>query len=873
MLSSDSESDDGPIQRPIGRMAARLHAHNEPKDASTESAYEKVRAMLMGDKNSENQDNVANAANAQSSTQESLAQKSPSRPVMHSSPASRSTPPPRRASPGLFVSSAEPTPEKEKSPLRIDSGSESDLPERLYDNPRFRDLIARKRAEVKAQREAERKEREERLQRLAERRSTQLELGSAESDATDDENTKKLSQRRGAPRRAGKKAQEEMDRETQRITRNMQLAHQARTRKKYTTKDLFKTFGYRQDQTDVEQRSTTPDVAHAAARDHPVSSDVERADGKDTPPTSPPSHDEEYAKHRAAVEDAELPPLNQDIVSKDALHNNAPLTKNSAVDIRRVEVAQASNADSDSDDLEIIQKQSTRFAIFDRLPVKAKQAPQSLTRFRAFARPISPSKSKPGAKDRSTMTPGQLQALLQRRAREQAQLERQEKINELRAKGIYVQTEEERQKDQFELENMLEKARQADLELAKKEQATGKEGEVDADITILSSDDDESYRGDMSEAGNDDDEEEEAIEYSGSEDEDMNNDELEAEEHGEDGPLPTFVDGEANETDDESVDIQVDTKGNDSDEETNTYSRNRTVARRRHVVLDDDEEEDGDVSLPVTPSQVKGLPKSTLNADITTAFGFDKSSPQLGLTQMFAGTMAESEPESLIDLPSTLPDFDAPIADGSQDMVVHDSQSADTQDGGPSLMPADEQVNLGVSQFPSQAMNEPSQFSQFPDPTQDMGFQTSNSQVVLPLASESTVTTVRLVTESPIAPKKGRLRRKNQDETMAVPSDIDEEEAVPEVGSDSDGEQDLSANAFSIMRKARRQNAMDDFDKKKSDARKMVDEQADESEDEYAGLGGASDDESDEDGDAEMAEMIDESEIKVDERKMAALFA
>ena len=53
----------------------------------------------------------------------------------------------------------------------------------------------------------------------------------------------------------------------------------------------------------------------------------------------------------------------------------------------------------------------------------------------------------------------------------------------------------------------------------------------------------------------------------------------------------------------------------------------------------------------------------------------------------------------------------------------------------------------------------------------------------------------------------------------------------------------------------------------------MVEEQAQESEDEYAGIGGASDDESGAENDEEVQKMIDESNIHVDEQELAALHA
>ena len=53
----------------------------------------------------------------------------------------------------------------------------------------------------------------------------------------------------------------------------------------------------------------------------------------------------------------------------------------------------------------------------------------------------------------------------------------------------------------------------------------------------------------------------------------------------------------------------------------------------------------------------------------------------------------------------------------------------------------------------------------------------------------------------------------------------------------------------------------------------MVEEQAQESEDEYAGLGGASDDESAGEADEDLKKMIEEGDVEVDESKLAAFYA
>src|SRR5207237_5068437 len=54
----------------------------------------------------------------------------------------------------------------------------------------------------------------------------------------------RLTQQVRPTRKAGKKALDEMHRETQRLARNMQLAHEARTKKKVTRESLFMRFNY-----------------------------------------------------------------------------------------------------------------------------------------------------------------------------------------------------------------------------------------------------------------------------------------------------------------------------------------------------------------------------------------------------------------------------------------------------------------------------------------------------------------------------------------------------------------------------------------------------------------------------------------------------
>ncbi|GME62677.1 hypothetical protein GTA08_BOTSDO03109 [Neofusicoccum parvum] len=802
---------------------------------------------------------------------------------------------------------------------------------------RLEELVAKKKAERKAKEAAEKNEREEnrRKAKAAAKKSREIErdLNGSETDSHDDEGVaEKLTQQSRPTRKAGKKAREEMNRETQRIARNMQLTHQAKTKKKYTTQDLFKRFNFGQPK-DVEENSGAL-----------ASSDVEQRE-KETPPTSPPDMDEATKKtaQQEGVDsngfpedtvvdigerdkpDIELPDL-KDVLSqpqkidkgkgravspsmqsaapslpkkaaKSAAPIAAPEQKTHAFRVTLPERPVGNASDSD-DELEIVR--DTRFPVFDNLPARKAQEPKHLLTLRHLAHLTSPSKSrKPG---QNSMNSGELQALLQRRAREQAKLVKEERIAELRAKGIFVQTEEERERDQLELENLLEKARKEADELAKKEKSEAKkEGKEGDGNDLLDSEDDESYV----ESGSDDVEDEEEIELSGSEDEE---EEVEGDADG-------LLDNEAGEDEDEEMPDEEDVEGVADDvdsehDEVTAPARRTAAARSRKRVVEDDDEEDPE------PKPVEHAPQAEPPQDdpmaafgfannaapepsqdeTMAAFGFANAAP-VGLSQMFAGTMAEvnsqedmlagadSQQDSLDflrKLPiSSIPDFDAAIPNATQDSVIRDSQPPASQaDQGNS------EINIGISQFPSQPDFPDTQMSEIPEPTQDGGFAVSRTpgrfnKTPAPSSTQRTVETVILEPEAPESPlvqkKKGRLQRRREVVTMELSDVVEDAHSNNEAASEtsaSDEEFEISANAFDVMRKgAKKAKKIDLFDKKKSAAKEMVQEQAEESEDEYAGLGGASDDESGGEMDEEMREMIDESNVKVNERQIAAFHA
>ena len=546
-------------------------------------------------------------------------------------------------------------------------------------------------------------------------------------------------------------------------------------------------------------------------------------------------------------------------------------------------------ADSDSD-LEIVPARKSRASkldAFNRLPQGKPGEARSLQTLRALAHLNSPEKK--AGKSRASMTLSDMQMSLQQRARQQAAAERAEKIQDLKNRGIIVQTAEERQKDQVEVEDLVEKARQEAVNIKKKEKdAAKKEAKKSGEVFNDSSEDDEDYR------VNDADESE--IELSGSEDEGVvvgSGDELaegddaagDGEEEGvdlNDGKQTNgLVEDEAMEDgDDENAseaaeDIE-DEVASDQDEDSHRLPR-KSKAKRIVDDEDDDHEALEERDHPLVSAPFLETPQKP---DVP-AIALGTSPGLMGMTQAFAATMADSqsqgkgnaeidtEQDSMSFL-GPVPEPNIPLFDENDtESMILDSQTGpagqDSNTSGINLDFTQSQIDYELSrdtQDPPMA----TQDYEIPEPTQDMGFHLSspagNRFVSAP---SSTIDTVLLAEESPIKKKKGRLQRR-RNSSIAPP------DAVP--NSEEPGNLDISGNAFDVMRKKRKAAATEvAFDKKKSNAKEMVEEQAQESEDEYAGLGGASDDESAGEEDEDLKKMIEHGDVEVDERKLAAFYA
>jgi len=546
----------------------------------------------------------------------------------------------------------------------------------------------------------------------------------------------------------------------------------------------------------------------------------------------------------------------------------------------------------------------------------------------------SPGKQNVGRNKKPSITTTEMQVSLQQRARQQAAREREERLQALKAKGVILQTAEERERELAEVDDLLAKARREGEEIMRREKAAAKKerkakGEVDP--LGESSDDDENWEEskaipeeDLSGSEEEEGGESSENDASGEEEEEDEEDEMELDDQdAEKVSTNPIFDEEASEAGDEEGDVPTDHEIveradlNEDEEETLATAHRRP---RNFNVISDDNETDDDVtqhtpSVPHTASPTHlnmvspNGPHSVLRSATKTFIpGLTVAGPAgLGLTQIFAGTMDDSQNDGFdaSPMPSVvgyhhtsghldgmaflrqrpaqeLPPFVPTLEEDTQDFdTIKDSQISHIPETQPTQsMTQGIQLKFTQSQVHGfDSLVEATQMSPFPDPTPDVGFQnitpfkirfaeTPQSTVDTPVLEPTAVP--ETLDETPVAKKKGKLRRRapivnfSDDEDVEMTKlDVNEEDLV------------ITSNAFDVMRKSsKKKPELEGFDKKKSKAKEMVHEQAEESEDEYAGLGGASDDDSGGEDDAYVREMIDDEGGKdVDERELAAFFA
>jgi mediator of replication checkpoint protein 1 len=865
-------------------------------------------------------------------------------------------------SPGLFVSS--PVLPRSPSAHSHADGSDSDPGLPNLKNPRrFKEILARKRQERLAREAEEERKREARL--AIQQAEAELMADSGDdSNVTDDEGGRTLTQKSRPSRKASKKALEEMSRETQRMTRSLQLAHEAKTKKKITKASLFERFNFKPESSGL----SVPKLSSSSRPASPVSAHHTDAETKDadTPPSSPPAPAKPTDDGKLMApeanpdsmvlgdDDDDLPTLEatfeaaarQKALDKgkgkataaeleEQLKEEQPksvpkVRRNVRVKLPTIHANVVTLGSDDELDIQEPSKGKTKIdAILSRGPINKAKESRPMYMLRRLANLDDPDKkgSAPtGVGKRATkpsITAAELQLSLVQRARAQAKLERDRRLELLKSKGIHIPTEEEREKERAEVEDIVARAREEaeeimlrEREAAKKDRKERKEaGEVDPlaweDSDASDDDYEEEKEGETKE-----------IELSGSEEED---EEMEDDDENETGSTKDGLIDDAVESGAESEGVeaevedaeQVDRSSDDDDEPAALPRQASRRPKKQVVILSDDEESDHHVeatprpkvTYPKSPSAPNTIspkvPTSVLRSATKTFIpGLPVAGPAgLGLTQIFAGTMDDSQAGPLGASPSQMmptfdnfPDsqFSQTAQEASADDMVLDSQptqratqtqAVETQEG--------VQLHFSQSQvhgFDSLLRQEDdTQQTDLLEPTQDAGFQEYTplkQRFVEPPAS--TIDTVvlsesqrkELHNDSPLVQRAGKLRRRADVLAAARAAESeDEDEASAMVGVEYDEFGFGTTSAFAVMRDAAaREKKLKEkaaFDKKKSKAREMIDEQADESEDEYAGLGGVDGEDSDDESTASVQEMVDDNTklSESDRAKLKAFYA
>lgn len=795
-IDSDSDDEDAP-RAPLGRLAARMQASAASLEPSRqpESAMATVSAQAP-----ESDDELQQPARKKLLKRKRSASTTP-----RASP--QSSPHARVATPTSL------TPDPSQT-------SPNELPEPAHGS-KLLALVAKHRQQRQEQEVSEAAKKAERLKRLKEALSgrgtvagtTHLTAMSDDSDMSDAAG-EALTQQARPTRKASKKALEEMHRETQRMSRGMQLAHQAQTKKKLPKTNFLTNFG-------AEQKH------HRSASDTATSGPGSDSEGRQTatsPPTSPlQDHDPEKPAmgHPENAETIiELPEIDDLLARRRAKGKQKVVSiedDSELAPVSEVEQADATHEAEGDSDLEIATSNISHQA-FDRAPDHKPVETHPHLLLRSLANLHAPKKQPLGTVD--------MQTQLRLAARTQAYRERLEKLDQLRAKRVFIPTAEEREQEEQDVEDLVEQERIKARDLQRKEKEMAKK-----DGTFV--------KDELDSDGDDEDEddanfESEVEELSGSEVEES---ESEGESNaGSDKENEDLIEREADEASDENSD-----EGSLSSAESEEEVPSRPV-RRRAVVVSDDEEDEPKIS----PVQNK-TPQSVLRSARKVIPGLMMSDDlPMGLTQAFAATLADSQTQD--------------VATQEQDSLAWTGNLPSPEFRRiPTLQHLD---SVGFVANSQPEMTQPidldllTQVEKSPAAPQHPIWESQDLEALAVQQPQSTVDTVLIPTqESPLVQRAGRLRRGRFD-------------------SDSESEAEQEDHAFAVMKRAARRAQQVLFDKPRSNAKEAIDEVAEESEDEYAGLGGASDDEGGEenDDDREMID-LDEKVGQGDEGKLAGFYA
>ena len=883
--AEEDEEDEGIVRRPQGRAARRMLNLASPKPVAQHDSDEDLYSATPQNPTSLRRRREAFERAASGSPLASSHQKGTS----------------------LFVS---PT----KTALG-NSDEEDDLPR----PNKLAELVAQKRAErlAREKEKEKQKSRKSKGQQDTEHPSSDLpeEVFEGSQEApVNPEVDRILSDAARPTRKASKKAMLEMERETQRLARQQALAHQIKVKKKFSTTDLFARFNFRQPQ---QQQSQVEKNSSSMPSSDGIEPSPRRKELMSTPPSSPPTP---LDKQRLLVERgalAKMVPVREDTLAsiatedgdddlpeveeimKSSQHQNepvaeaaqAPAEKGSKIARWSKKSAPQTYRDEESDDdLEVLQPLPKHLQVFDRVKPAKKQESHSnaihtlrhLSHIgQVDAKPNRPTNVKP------SIHPQVLEAQLRKKAREQAFQAQQERLAELKAKGIVIQTSEEKEKEAEEFENLLEKARLDAQDLRKAEKAARKaaKGEGDMEASDDETEDEDYY---------DRSEDEDLAEGEDAANNDLVDDAAEESEDGEDAE--EMADDEAEGVAETDLQVEAAEAPDQEVEAEDDIPKQARKSRKSRVIADDEDDEidDDDDMLEadehvVSPSALPGTAATADEQDDPfAAFGFGAAKTDtnaMSATQAFNATMqAPSQdtqedsfdilrrvpPPSSFIAPPTLPDMESQIlAEDSQTQLATDHHVNESQE-----VQLDWEAQAPKTPGPT-LVRKASDLTETPgwEPTQDPGLPSPWTgarrgplQRVPTIVSaadddhETQATAELRVSESPapeVTTRRGRLQQRKR-----LAADESDEEAEPSLP--------VKKDAFKEM-KRQRMNDLNANDRTEAEAemKRMMDDQADESEDEYAGLGG-DDTEMIAPETAEDQEMFDESHIDVDERAIAA---
>ncbi|RKF63975.1 putative mrc1-like domain-containing protein [Erysiphe neolycopersici] len=859
-------------------------------------------------------------------------------------------------SPSLFVS-----PHRSLLPRSNSQSSDSDpfpedLPKNLSKNSKFMALVQKKKKEQLA---LQTKVNKMKSNKKEEKPDLKSDLQDSENitDAvdSDEELGRRLTLQPQRRRKASKKALEDINRETQRIMRQQQLSHKPMIKKKITIESLFSKFNFRP-QKNPDPIQPTSSSSAATKTD---------SDVQNTPPTSPlKSHNNDDFKNFSATASSFTNKILRERESSEEILDIRPrslspiVTQSNESSHLKAEDRNCSktqgrvqskfnfemprstsignkhenkNSDSESDsDLEIVGRkfavQGRLNDVFDRVPIKKSREANSFHTLKMLAQLRSPP-PKQKVNNSQSISTVELQISLQQRARKQAAVEREERLEQLKAKGVIVQTNEERQIDQANFDDLLAKARAEAEQLRKQELAAKKKQTDNPSKTELMDDstenedwkeDEDKRHDDLSESDSNDGDESGLSDVEsnhivqGKENTpyDENNSEAAIVE------VSTVMDsGDAqNEVDEtllEHQNILVTNNIVDPDEDESIPLARRSNVRNRFIISDDEDDIPKAHNMTPLPPGTSGstdqIQPQTPSHEATTSVlrsatktfipGLPVSGPAgLGLTQIFAGTMDDSQvssaacssesnsghnrtdilrqaallPSSLLS-PKEVSQLEQ-AAELSQISRISESQNLDGSQ--PLSFPLEDKCFHNIIQD--------AQLNQPLEPTQDLGFgelTPIKGRFDEKLPSRTRDIDCRNEMEFKAGKGKKRLYRKAPDITSFSDEETFEQEKSWQPTEDpfrDDIDSNLEENIFDVLIKAskKKKDNRTLFNKKESKARDLFNEQAEESDDEYAGLGGLSDDSGIDEEDQFAKDMIDdEGGEDIDETVHAAFFA